>query len=120
MLRQALVIEDDPGMRAIYRRVLADIEYEVIEAVDGVAAIDMLKQVKPDIIFLDVLLPHANGLTVLDYLSREAHLQDTHVVIVTSNRHFEHEAQQIRRVDFVQKPIRPAQIRELANTAAQM
>ncbi|MBC7870808.1 MAG: response regulator, partial [Chitinophagaceae bacterium] len=67
-----------------------------------------------DIIFLDVLLPHVNGLAVLDYVSQDARLHNTYVVIVSSNRQFEQQANAIRRVDFVVKPIRPSQIRDLA------
>jgi len=114
MPRQALIVEDDAGMRSIYRRVLRDIDYEVLEAADGATALTLLKEIKPDIIFLDVLLPNVNGLAVLDYVSQDARFHDTHVVIVSSNRHFEQQANAIRRVDFIVKPIRPSQIREMA------
>lgn len=119
MSNQVLIVEDDPGMRVIYRRVLTDLQFEVQEASDGAEAITLLNSTTPTLVFLDMLLPRVNGLAVLDYMNQNERLQNTHVVIVSSNRSFEPEAARMRRVDYVQKPIRPAQIRELALAASQ-
>lgn len=113
----AVVVEDDNAMRTIYRRVLEDIGYTVIEAGDGNTAIKLLRDHTPDIIFLDMLLPYVNGLTVLDYILNAEHLNRMHVVIVTSNRQFEKDIENQRHIDFILKPIRPAQIRDLARAA---
>lgn len=115
MKQLALIVEDDAGMRVIYRKVLGDMGYELIEAVDGNAAIEALRQQTPDIMFLDMLMPRLNGEAVLDFIHDMAHLSAMRVVIVTSNPHIEHRLKDRQRVDFVVKPIRPAQIRELAS-----
>lgn len=119
MDHHVLVIEDDPGMRAIYRRVLEGVGFRVSEAADGVEAMALLQDTTPALIFLDMLLPHVNGLAVLNYINEHEHLHNTHVVIVSSNRNFERDALMMWRVEYIQKPIRPAQIRELAAAAAQ-
>lgn len=117
MQHLAVVVEDDNAMRTIYRRVLEDIGYTVIEANDGNTAIKLLRDHTPEIIFLDILLPYVNGMAVLEYILGADHLDRMRVVIVTSNRQFEKEIVTQRPVDFIVKPIRPAQIRDLARAA---
>ncbi len=110
----AMVVEDDTGLRSIYRRVLERIDFEVLEAPDGMVAMSLLETHTPDIVFLDMLLPNINGATVLSHLTTTPRLQQTRVVIVSSNRQFEKLLQPDLPISFVLKPIRPAQIREYA------
>jgi CheY-like chemotaxis protein len=110
----ALVVEDDHGLRMIYRRILQDAGLEVMEAGDGAVALTLLESRVPDIIFLDMLLPQVNGVTVLNYIMTEPRLSSTRTVIVSSNRQFEQMIRPGSSVQFILKPIRPSQIRELA------
>lgn len=110
----ALVVEDDSALRMIYRRVLTSIDYDIIEAEDGATAIEILEEHNPDILFLDILLPLVNGIDVLEYIYNTPRLHHTHIVIVSSNRQFERYADEMPSAEFILKPIRPAQIRELA------
>jgi CheY-like chemotaxis protein len=114
----ALVVEDDAGLRLIYHRVLESLGYEVIEAGDGVTALRMLEAHTPDIVFLDMLLPNVNGVTVLNLITTTPRLAHTKTVVVSSNRQFEKMLNPELLVQFILKPIRPAQIRELALAAA--
>lgn len=110
----ALIVEDDKGLRTIYRRVLESIKYEVIEAPDGAVAIDILEEQTPTVLFLDILLPLVNGIDVLEYIYNTPRLHSMHIVIVSSNKQFEKYADEMPSAEFVLKPIRPAQIRALA------
>jgi CheY-like chemotaxis protein len=110
----ALVVEDDPGLRLIYRRILQDIGLTVIEAGDGVDALEILETQVPDLIFLDMLLPRVSGATVLNHITTEPKLSNTQTIIVSSNRQFERIVQPGTLVSFVLKPILPRQIREIA------
>ena len=114
MARTALVVEDDRGLVIIYNRVLSDLGYQVIEARNGAVAIDILKELTPDIIFLDVLLPEVNGLDVINYILSQPHLRDVRVIVASSNGQFQKHAHQLPNGYFVLKPIRPQHIRELA------
>lgn len=110
----ALIVEDDKGLRTIYRRVLESIDYEVIEAPDGRVAIEILEEHTPDVLFLDILLPLVNGIDVLEHIYNTPRLHTMHIVIVSSNKQFEKYADEMPSAEFVLKPIRPAQIRALA------
>lgn len=116
---QALVVEDDPGLRLIYRRVLEDIGFTVIEAENGAIALEILGVTVPDIVFLDMLLPEVSGVTVLNHLTTTPAYDKTLTIIVSSNKQFERVLRPDSPVHFVLKPIRPAQIRELALSVMQ-
>lgn len=114
--RQALIVEDDQGLRLIYNRVLSDLGYDVIEAPTGAQALEVLENSAPEIIFLDMLLPQVNGMAVLDFIGQKPHLRHMQVVIVSSNKQFDIHPDIPNPVEFILKPIRPAQIRELARS----
>jgi two-component system chemotaxis response regulator CheY len=113
----ALVVEDDRALRLIYRRVLSDLDFDVLEASDSPAALNLLENYAPQVVFLDILLPKVNGQIVLDYLNRTPRLDRTYVAVVSSNRRFEELVIGRSSREFVLKPIRPAQIREIAARA---
>jgi len=116
----ALVVEDDKGLCTIYDRLLRGMDYDVLEASDGKIALDILENHSPNVVFLDILLPRVNGLVVLDYIQNAPHLQNAHVVVVTSNRRFEKDVRELASVDFILKPIRPAQITDIAKRFSQV
>lgn len=115
----ALVVEDDNSLRIIYRRVLEDTGFEVLEAEDGRVALAILAQHVPDLIFLDMLLPHVNGVTILNHITTSNTFQHTRTIIVSSNSQFEKMVHPDQLVSFVLKPIRPAQIRDIARHVVQ-
>jgi len=59
-----LVVDDDPEVRKVIRYGFSD-EYEVFEAADGRAGVEILKEQGPALIFLDMELPDVNGIQVL-------------------------------------------------------
>jgi CheY-like chemotaxis protein len=61
-----LVVEDDSAMREIVVHKLSTHGFEITEAEDGKKAIELVPQVKPDLILLDLLLPEVNGFQVLE------------------------------------------------------
>ena len=64
-----LVVDDDPAWRALYRMGFES-DFEVFEAVDGLDALATLDRVKPDVIVLDLRMPHLDGIGFLRQLDR--------------------------------------------------
>jgi len=61
-----LVADDLSFMRMVQREILQDKGYDVVgEAADGLEAVDKYKQLRPDIIILDITMPHMNGLEAM-------------------------------------------------------
>ena len=109
---QILVVEDDAGLRMVYRHVLTRMNIEVLEAETGDIALEMVEQCRPDIVFLDMHLPGADGLVIFKRIRELPHLQETKIVVVTADRYVE-EFAGVEDVTFLLKPVLPNQIREL-------
>jgi DNA-binding response OmpR family regulator len=68
--RLVLVVDDEPMLRNLLSRLLRMEGYDVIEAADGQAALELAEQRRPDLVLLDVMLPARDGLDVLGDLRK--------------------------------------------------
>jgi CheY-like chemotaxis protein len=112
-----LVVEDDTSLQVIYEHVLSRIECEYLQAANGNEALQILDQITPQVIFLDMMLPQMNGDVILEYIDANSRLHQTRIVIVSSNKKYQMYANHHNEVYFVLKPIRPAEIRDFVLTA---
>jgi DNA-binding NarL/FixJ family response regulator len=79
-----LIVDDHPTFRRFARRLLEDAGFAVVgEAEDGTAAIERVRELRPDAVLLDVLLPDASGLEVAAELAEAQHRP---AVVLTSSR----------------------------------
>ncbi|NPV08688.1 MAG: response regulator [Anaerolineae bacterium] len=69
--RTVLVVEDNPGAVELYRRYLVPARWQVHAVPDPRLALDMAARVRPDVILLDIMLPHLDGWSVLRALSSD-------------------------------------------------
>ena len=68
--RLVLVVDDEPMLRNLLSRLLRMEGYDVAEAEDGQAALELVEKRQPDLVLLDVMLPARDGLDVLGDLRR--------------------------------------------------
>lgn len=78
-----LIVEDDDACAAMYRRALRFAGFDVDVADDGLVALLTLEQRRPDLIVLDLSLPHLDGGSVLTEITTRPELHDIPVVVVT-------------------------------------
>jgi CheY-like chemotaxis protein len=78
------VVEDDRSLRDLYACVLEDEDYEVRTAADGVEALDVLRQWRPDLILLDLRMPRMDGPTFRARQLARADLAPIPVVVLSS------------------------------------
>jgi threonine synthase len=79
------IIEDEPDARLLMRRILQyHRKYNVFEASDGAAGIDLIRTEKPDLVLLDLMMPGIDGFTVLDMMKADADLRDIPVIVITA------------------------------------
>ena len=101
-----LVVEDDNCNIQVVKFALED-DYEVIAASNGLDAINMIPEVKPDFILLDWCMPVMDGLETLQHLKRDEVLKTIPVAMLTGSK-IETEdlllAYQYGVVDFIRKP----------------
>jgi serine/threonine-protein kinase len=116
---RALVADDDPLSRRVFRAVLEEIGYEVDEAVDGAEAVRQLKLHRYATMITDLLMPRLDGWEVLDFV-RTASLKRPGRVFVTSTiRNLKLSQVDQSIVDgIVAKPVRPDELRDFLAAAA--
>ena len=101
-----LVCDDDPSLRELVRAVLGP-RYRFIEAADGTEALVAARELSPDLIVLDVMLPGISGIEVLETIRTDEQLKDLPVVVITAWSHAELEARVAGADRFVSKPFDP-------------
>jgi DNA-binding response OmpR family regulator len=81
--RLILVVEDDADLRRMYTLALIFEGFEVLQAVDGIDALQQIEQRPPDLVVLDLGLPRLGGLCVQQEIAAQAVTRDIPVVVVT-------------------------------------
>ena len=84
MSKTVLLVEDNDFIRNMYQLKLSKSGLEVVEAGDGVQALEKIKAQKPDVILLDLMMPNMGGLDVLKQLKADGMLPDLPVVVLTN------------------------------------
>jgi DNA-binding response OmpR family regulator len=79
-----LIVEDHPTMREAMRLVLEHEGFEIREASDGPAALTMVREEPPDLVFLDLNIPGMSGAEVLRELKSDPSTKGVRVIIVTA------------------------------------
>ena len=82
--KRILIAEDDEAVRSAIRRALEHEGYEVTVAEDGARALEISKNIPPDLYLLDVMMPKVDGLSVCRTLRQRG---DTTPIIVVTARH---------------------------------
>jgi DNA-binding response OmpR family regulator len=79
-----LVVDDEPSILELVRFTLEDEQIHVLEAGDGVRALEVARASRPDLILLDVQMPRLDGLEVCRRLRADAALAGTRIVMLTA------------------------------------
>jgi two-component system LytT family response regulator len=105
MKRSAIIVDDEPQALHKLHRLLAEHEDQiqiVSEAADGLSAVDAIKRLSPDVVFLNIEMPGLNGFGVLDSIPQD---QWPTVVFTTAFEHYAIRAFEVQAIDYLLKPI---------------
>jgi threonine synthase len=95
-VQRIAIFEDNPDATRLLRRVLqAHGEYQIDEAYDGEAGLEMVRRASPDLILLDLMMPKLDGFEVLEALKADEQLQDIPVIVVTARTLTPHERRRL-------------------------
>ena len=102
-----LVIDDEPRLRQVCRRVLEPRGYEIFEAVDGLEGLKAIDRMGPHLVLVDLMMPNLNGFEVLS-AAREKH-PDLSFVVITGFATLEKAVEAMKQGadDFLAKPFKP-------------
>jgi CheY-like chemotaxis protein len=84
-MAKVLVVDDDPDFVKVTTRVLEQAGYDVVAAANGAKALQSMRQEKPDVVLLDIMMSYIlDGLDVSREMAEDPDLKDVPVVMVTS------------------------------------
>lgn len=78
-----MIVDDEPTILKMERDALKELGVTIIEAASGVEAIKKLSKEKPDVIFLDLVLPDMTGESIVKFVKSSESLKDVSVIVVT-------------------------------------
>ena len=117
-IQNILVVEDSPTDRQYITDILAKSGYKVTSVDNAEEAIARIKQAKPDLVLMDVVLPGQNGFQATRELSKNEATKNIPVILITTKSQETDKVWGMRQgaKDYVVKPVKPADL--LAKIAA--
>ncbi len=112
MPERILVVDDEPFILRSLSFVLRTQGHEVLEAKNGQEAIALIQENKPDLVFLDVMMPLMNGYEVCRHIKSDPGLSDIHVIMLTAKGQ---ESDRVKGLavgadEYMTKPFSPSKI----------
>lgn len=106
--KQKILIADDSEMNRELLAAILEEEYDIIQANDGVQAVDCLQRHAEEIslLLLDIVMPHMDGFEVLSYMNKEQWIDSIPVVIISSENSpiYIKRGYDLGATDFIEKP----------------
>lgn len=117
MSATVMIVDDALFMRNILRGILKEKGYNVVaEAASGIEAMKKLHEHKPNIILLDIILPDANGLELLDSILKTRPLTKVAICSAIGQDAIVQKALNHGAKAFIQKPFTPEKVIEVLTT----
>ena len=110
--KKILVVEDSGMARKLVVNTLVEKNYSVFEAVDGEEAVKLVREVAPDLVLLDLILPKMDGYEVLDIIRSDKKYKNLPVIALTSrDALFDKLKGKMRGTDeYLTKPVKPQEL----------
>ena len=117
-----LVADDTESIRTLFRKLLGADGHEVIDVADGLAALDAVHEHHPDVVLLDITMPHLDGLEVCRRLKSDPATRLTPVVLVTGLSDLQDRIKGIEAGadEFLSKPVHPLELRARVGSLTRM
>ena len=118
MSRTILVVDDDPLIRRLIATTLEDVaEFDLVEAQDGVEALETAAEAAPVVVFLDIDMPHMDGITACARLRAAPETADSTIVMLTAatDDSAERRAGEAGADLFLTKPFSPLELLRLVD-----
>jgi CheY-like chemotaxis protein len=107
--KKILIVDDEPNVVRTLTFVLKKEGYDVSSAVNGEEAIARVKESKPNLMFLDIMMPKKDGYEVCRELKRDLSLSDIHIVMLSAKGQEadKEKALSVGANEFLSKPFSP-------------
>jgi len=117
--RKILIVEDEAFIRLLIEQTLEELEeqgVEIIKVDNGEDALRLIQEEKPQLVFLDVMIPKVNGFEVCRIIKRELKMDDVMIVILTAKgQEYDYQTGEDAGANlYMTKPFDPDELLELA------
>lgn len=117
--KKVLIVDDESYIRLLLEQTLEELEergVEILKADNGEDALLLAREERPQLIFLDVMIPKVNGFEVCRAIKQEYHYEDTLIVILTAKgQEYDRQMGKEAGADlYISKPFDPDELLELA------
>jgi len=118
-VKKILIVDDEPFIRTLLEETLEEFEdagAQVLVSSDGAAGWQTIQTERPDLVFLDVMMPRMSGYEVCQRVKREPSLSGTYVVLLTAKgQEVDRErGAEVGADDYITKPFDPDLVIETA------
>lgn len=112
-MARVLLIDDDTGNLDFMRQFLQIEGHEMVWAADGEQGLAQVRQIRPDLVICDVIMPHLGGYAVLETVRADPQISDTPVLLFSAAMNEDARAMALRRgaTEVLAKPFELAQLR---------
>ncbi|TSC75868.1 MAG: response regulator receiver protein [Parcubacteria group bacterium Gr01-1014_30] len=84
-MKKILLVEDEEIILDLIKRKLSQEGYEIASAKDGEEGLKAMKQFKPDLVLLDVVMPKLGGFEVMEEMKKDDQLREMPVIIISNS-----------------------------------
>lgn len=111
-MAEILVAEDDPGALIVAETCLTEAGYQVLTAPDGKAALQLIREKRPPVVLLDVMMPRTHGFSVLQQMREDPALRGIYVIMVSAKTYPVdiRKAMELGADDYLVKPYDPSEL----------
>lgn len=129
-MKKVLIVDDEPNILILMEQALEKLEdeddVELLTARDGLEALNIIKKEKPDLVFLDVMMPKMSGLEVCNTVKNELGMENVYIIMLTAKgQEYDKQSGMAMGANlYMTKPFRPKEVlvraREVLGLTAQM
>ena len=112
-----MIVDDEPDTIDLTRKILSKEGHQIIEAISGTECLEILKNEKPDLILLDVMVPNENGWEICKKIKTNDETKDIPVVMFTALLTEDAVKKSLEHADaWINKPFKAKKLRKLVNS----
>lgn len=121
-MNKILIADDEPNNRILLQEILEDFEEagtQLLYAADGAEALEIIRGEKPDLVFLDMMLPEMDGLEVCRTVKHSPGLEKVFIAVLTakSQEGDRRKAMEVKADMYITKPFKAKAIIDAVNKA---
>ena len=118
-MTKVLIVDDEAYIRLLIEQTLEDLEdqgVEILTADNGADALSIIQEARPELVFLDVMMPKMNGFDVCQAVKRELKMADVYIILHTAKgqEYDKQRGEQVGADIYLTKPFDPDQLLDMA------